>query len=71
MRLLSLFNKSKNETINLPDEWSQKYTDLAPVDDIPTDSEYFSALEGALKQDKIMNIALAGPYGSGKSSIIN
>ena len=33
--------------------------------------EYLNALKWALEQKKITNIALAGPYGSGKSSIID
>ena len=47
------------------------YSDLAPIDDISSKSEYFNALDYALKNPKIKNIALSGPYGSGKSSIID
>ena len=47
------------------------YTDLAPTDDISPESEYFKALGCALSNPKIKNIALSGPYGSGKSSIID
>lgn len=47
-----------------------EYVDLAPVDSIPNDSEYFKALDWALEDEKIKNIAISGPYGSGKSSII-
>lgn len=47
------------------------YQDLAPRDDLDYDnSEYFKSLYWAIRQDNIKNIALAGPYGSGKSSII-
>lgn len=47
------------------------YQDLTPKDDLDYDnSEYFKALHWAIRQDSIKNIALAGPYGSGKSSII-
>lgn len=48
-----------------------EYGDLAPIDSIPDDSEYFKALDWALKNDSIKNIAISGPYGSGKSSIIS
>ena len=47
-----------------------EYTDLAPIDKIENGAEYLNALHWALHKKKIKNIALAGPYGSGKSSII-
>ena len=54
--------------------WKKKteteYTDLAPIDKIENGSEYLNALDWALNNKRIKNIALAGPYGSGKSSII-
>jgi len=46
------------------------FHDLAPTDEMDASKEYFKALDWALKNDKITNIALSGPYGSGKSSII-
>ena len=46
------------------------YRDLAPDDDLKNNEEYFSALKWALKNPKIKNIAISGPYGAGKSSII-
>ena len=47
-----------------------EYTDLAPIDNIENGDEYIKALKWALKQQRVKNIAIAGPYGSGKSSII-
>lgn len=47
-----------------------KYVSLSPVDDIEKSDTYFSALDWAIKDEKVSNIALSGPYGSGKSSII-
>ena len=49
----------------------QEYKDLAPIDELENDKEYMDALDWALENPKIKNIALAGPYGSGKSSIID
>lgn len=46
------------------------YVDLAPTDNAENVSEYLRALEWALNDKNITNIALAGPYGAGKSSII-
>jgi ATPase subunit of ABC transporter with duplicated ATPase domains len=47
-----------------------EYTDLAPIDEITSGDEYLNALEWALSNERVKNIALAGPYGAGKSSII-
>ncbi len=48
---------------------NQSFVDLVPVDDADIDS-YMEALRFALESERINNIALTGPYGSGKSSII-
>src|SRR6478672_957861 len=61
----SLFEK---EAILEPD-----YVSLSPVDNGDDNSEYMQALNWALRNRKkqdIKNIALTGPYGSGKSSIL-
>ena len=47
------------------------YKDLAPIDNISNGKEYLKALHWAINNKRIKNIALTGPYGSGKSSIIN
>lgn len=47
-----------------------EYKDLTPIDNINNGDEYLNALEWALNNPKVKNIALAGPYGAGKSSII-
>jgi len=46
------------------------YEDLAPKDDADNSNYYSEALDWALKNDKVYNIALTGPYGSGKSSVL-
>jgi hypothetical protein len=47
-----------------------KFIDLAPTA-IPDNAEaYFEALDYATTNDAVFNIALTGPYGSGKSSVI-
>lgn len=52
------------------DKYSE-YKDLAPISNAENVEEYLNALKWALDQKKITNIALAGPYGAGKSSIID
>ena len=46
-----------------------QYKSLAPKEDLG-DSEYFEALKFALQDSSVHNIAVAGKYGSGKSSVI-
>ena len=43
---------------------------LAPVNDADDESTYCDAIKYALEQKNVANIALTGPYGSGKSSVI-
>lgn len=47
-----------------------EYESLTPVDNIKNGAEYMKALGWAISQDDIHNIAVSGPYGSGKSSVI-
>lgn len=52
-------------------DWRRSpFTDLTPVDDADPDGSYAKALSFAFENQNIKNIALTGPYGSGKSSII-
>lgn len=48
-----------------------EYKGLTPISNAENVEEYLNALKWALEQKKITNIALAGPYGAGKSSIID
>lgn len=63
-RICGFWNKKKHRV-------TDAFFDLAPVDEIKNGDEYINALDYALKNSKIYNIALTGPYGSGKSSIID
>ena len=47
-----------------------RYVDLAPTDQADPEGAYSAALIEATNNPRVMNIALTGPYGSGKSSII-
>jgi hypothetical protein len=46
------------------------FDDLTPVDDADKFVKYEASLLWALRNDNIKNIALTGPYGSGKSSVL-
>lgn len=47
-----------------------KFIDLAPTDDADSNNIYSEALAFATDNKNVFNIALTGPYGSGKSSVI-
>lgn len=47
-----------------------RFVDLAPTDQADEGGVYSGALTEATNNPRVMNIALTGPYGSGKSSII-
>lgn len=47
-----------------------EYRDLTPIDCIENGDEYINALNWAFQNKKVKNIALTGPYGAGKSSIL-
>ncbi len=47
-----------------------KFEDLAPKDDLKKCNQYCEAIDWCIENKKIFNIALTGPYGSGKSSIL-
>lgn len=57
--------------LNVSDTDDFGYVGLGPTDDAENVSEYIRAMEWAINDDNVTNIALAGPYGAGKSSIIN
>lgn len=48
-----------------------KFHSLAPTDKAENSGIYLSALDWAIKEPNIRNIAVTGNYGSGKSSILN
>ena len=43
---------------------------LSPVEDAEKNEIYLELLKKSVKEKTVRNIALAGPYGSGKSSIL-
>lgn len=61
-----MFYRKKKETNN-----NIKLHSLAPTENAEKTEVYFSALDWAIKEKNIKNIAMTGNYGSGKSSILN
>jgi hypothetical protein len=47
-----------------------QYLPLTPIPDADKDNAYCDMINFALSQNKIKNIAITGPYGSGKSSVL-
>jgi len=56
--------------LNNPSSGQSKFIDLAPTDNADKAGVYSDALLYATSNPRVSNIALTGPYGSGKSSII-
>ena len=63
--------KKQNTDTHQSNESSvHRYEALTPVTNIENGKEYKAALDWALSQADVHNIAISGPYGSGKSSVI-
>ncbi|WP_294255441.1 ATP-binding protein [uncultured Comamonas sp.] len=58
--------ESKDRSLDI----KNKFIDLAPTDQADKAGVYCEAIHFATNNKKVTNIALTGPYGSGKSSII-
>jgi len=66
MKILFRVRKQKN----ICKDNDARFVALTPTDDAESVEHYINALTYALGKDSINNIALTGPYGSGKTSII-
>jgi len=74
------FRKTSARVLNEAADWlarapehpgeTTRFVDLAPTDKADASGVYSSALTEATCNPRVLNIALTGPYGSGKSSII-
>lgn len=76
--LKSLFEKLLNTKkirraqwlLSRDDATPQTFLDLTPVDNADIEGLYRKALDFAMRSPSIRNVALTGPYGSGKTSVI-
>lgn len=68
---ISIPVKISNDSIVISKSENTYYHDLAPKEDVDKSMySYHKALSWALRNKNIYNIAISGPYGSGKSTII-
>ncbi|UWU12037.1 ATP-binding protein [Sinorhizobium medicae] len=70
MKITSLFRWCASAVAQRAKDAPSKYVDLAPTDEADEHGIYADALMVATNNPNVSNIALTGPYGSGKSSII-
>lgn len=74
-KIKTLFHKiktfcHKNNTEQDKDVVNFEFKKLTPLNDIKIDKSYVAAMKFALEENDIKNVAIAGNYGSGKSSFI-
>lgn len=62
--------KTENQEKLKQECWTDELRDLAPIDNVENFETYNQTLNWAFQNERAKNIALSGPYGSGKSSII-
>lgn len=79
LKLLSLLFKKIRDTkkfrrakwfLSRDEPAVESFLDLTPVDNADIDGLYRNALDFAMRNPSIRNVALTGPYGSGKTSVI-
>ena len=62
-------NENNKDNNDVKKEKSIKFYNLSP-DEINNDSIYLKALDQKIKDEKVLNIAITGRYGAGKTSVI-
>lgn len=65
-----LDSKNNDADIHDVDDTKSHFQSLAPTDDADENGKYSSALKWAFKQVSIKNIAVTGPFGAGKTSVL-
>lgn len=66
----NILPKNKDKLPVESDNNQPLFVDLSPVDCADSDGTYTAALKFAMENYKVKNIALTGPYGAGKTSVI-
>jgi hypothetical protein len=70
MELTNKFTKLLTKLADVKNMPESLFEDLTPSTDIDENGKYAEAITWGLENDNVMNIALTGPYGSGKSSLL-
>jgi len=73
LKLIVAWLQKKYDYLNKENDGELPYVSLSPIDNADINNDYKKSLDWALgnrKKYDIKNIALTGPYGSGKSSIL-
>lgn len=71
VKIIALLQRAERKlSKHLPREGDELFEELTPQDNVDTDKVYDKQLKWALENPNIRNIAITGPYGSGKSSIL-
>lgn len=69
-KLINSFTKLQTKLADVENKPESLFEDLTPSTDIDENGKYAEAITWGLENDNVKNIALTGPYGSGKSSLL-
>ncbi|WP_214740806.1 P-loop NTPase fold protein [Exiguobacterium sp. s48] len=70
-KIIDMLSEPSTKSINDDKKTENLFEDLTPSKDVDEDGKYSEAITWGLKNKSVKNIALTGPYGSGKSSLLN
>lgn len=70
MKLIRSLTKLQTKLADVENKPENLFEDLTPSTDIDENGKYAEAISWGLENDDVKNIALTGPYGSGKSSLL-
>ena len=68
--LTKILTKLQTKLVHVDNKPESLFEDLTPSTDIDENGKYAEAITWGLENDNVKNIALTGPYGSGKSSLL-
>lgn len=68
--LTKILTKLQTKLVDVDNKPESLFEDLTPSTDIDENGKYAEAITWGLENDNVKNIALTGPYGSGKSSLL-
>jgi hypothetical protein len=69
-KLTNSLTKHQTKLADVENKPESLFEDLTPSTDIDENGKYAEAITWGLENDNVKNIALTGPYGSGKSSLL-